>query len=110
DIEKIGYPVVLGNCKELGFWEKPNVKFHQPYLQNPTYWRSDPVTISLQNFAEGSYIQYKYAIHIPKSTLRGIEENCVFEGIDGRILDIKRNDQFAIWKDNYQLPNDFHLN
>ncbi|CAG8701081.1 11067_t:CDS:1, partial [Funneliformis mosseae] len=62
NIDKIGQPVVLGDGKELGTWEQPNIKLHQPRPQNPTYWRSDSVTISLSIIAEGYDIQYKYAI------------------------------------------------
>ncbi|PKY27156.1 hypothetical protein RhiirB3_477801 [Rhizophagus irregularis] len=92
NIEKIGQPVVLGDADELGAWKNPIVKLHQ---KNRTYWKSDPVPISII-----SSIQYKYAIHIPKSALTYIE----FEGFDGidagdnRTLDVQRNNQFDIWK------------
>lgn len=97
NIEKHGYPVVLGNVKELGLWEKLIVKLQQPYPLHPTYWQSDPVTISLSNTSD---IQYKYAISITKSLL---QRKNVFEGNgdqDSRILDILRIDQFDIWKNN----------
>ncbi|CAB4494063.1 unnamed protein product [Rhizophagus irregularis] len=92
NIEKIGQPVVLGDADELGAWKNPIVKLHQ---KNRTYWKSDPVPISII-----SSIQYKYAIHIPKTALTYIE----FEGFDGidagdnRTLDVQRNNQFDIWK------------
>ncbi|GBB88978.1 hypothetical protein RclHR1_01560014 [Rhizophagus clarus] len=98
NIEKYGYPVVLGNAKELGLWENFIVKLHQPYPQNPTYWKSDPVTISLSNSSD---ILYKYAIHVSNSLLQ--DEKIVFEGNSehvNRILNIFRTDQFDIWKNN----------
>ncbi|PKY54759.1 hypothetical protein RhiirA4_548384 [Rhizophagus irregularis] len=97
NIEKIGQPVVLGDADELGAWGRPIVKLRR---QNRTYWKSDPVSVSII-----SSIQYKYAIHIPKSddpTSR--RENFEFEGFneidagDNRTLDVQRNDQFDIWK------------
>lgn len=96
NIEKHGYPVVLGNVKELGLWEKPIVQLHQPYPQHPTYWQSDPVTISVLNTSD---IQYKYVIHVTRSLLQSGKN--VFEGNDdqeSRILNILRIDQFDIWK------------
>jgi hypothetical protein len=102
DIENNGQPVVLGNVKELGSWKNPIVKLYQPFSKNPTYWRSDPVIISVSNFDRKS-IQYKYAIHISKSDLLGNEEEIKFEfeEIDAqknRVLDIEKNDQFDVWK------------
>ncbi|GBC14841.2 hypothetical protein GLOIN_2v1788049 [Rhizophagus irregularis DAOM 181602=DAOM 197198] len=97
NIERNGQPVVLGDVKELGSWKNPIVKLRQPFPQNPTYWKSDPVTISVSNFEK---IQYKYAIHTSKPTLFG-EEKIEFEGIDtedNRTLNIGINDQFDIWK------------
>ncbi|PKY60408.1 hypothetical protein RhiirA4_518435, partial [Rhizophagus irregularis] len=96
NIEKIGQPVVLGDADELGAWGRPIVKLRQ---QNRTYWKSDPVSISII-----SSIQYKYAIHIPKSDPTSRRENFEFEGFneidagDNRTLDVQRNDQFDIWK------------
>ncbi|GES73776.1 hypothetical protein GLOIN_2v432849 [Rhizophagus clarus] len=98
NIEKKGQPVILGDVKELGSWKNPVVKLRQPFPQNPTYWKSNPVTISVSNFEK---IQYKYAIHTAKSTLFGGEEKIEFEGIDtqdNRTLNIETNDQFDIWK------------
>ncbi|PKY48629.1 hypothetical protein RhiirA4_525636 [Rhizophagus irregularis] len=98
NIERNGQPVILGDVKELGSWKNPIVKLRQPFLQNPTYWKSDPVTISVSNFEK---IQYKYAIHTSKSMLFGGEEKIEFEGIDSqdnRTLNIEINDQFDIWK------------
>ncbi|PKC60440.1 hypothetical protein RhiirA1_539838, partial [Rhizophagus irregularis] len=97
NIERNGQPVVLGDVKELGSWKNPIVKLRQPFPQNPTYWKSDPVTISVSNFEK---IQYKYAIQTSKPTLFG-EEKIEFEGIDtedNRTLNIGINDQFDIWK------------
>ncbi|PKY44130.1 hypothetical protein RhiirA4_458302, partial [Rhizophagus irregularis] len=111
-IEKNGYPVVLGDGKELGSWEKPIVKLQQPFPQNPTYWRSDPVTISLLNFND---IQYKYAIHINRYTfynLRGKKEEIAFEGNgkeDNRTLDTGRHDQFDIWKTNHSFSEKYRI-
>ncbi|CAB4437490.1 unnamed protein product [Rhizophagus irregularis] len=101
DIDKVGNPVVLGNVKELGSWKNPIVKLSP---QNRTYWRSSPVIISLSSVR--GEIQYKYAIHTPKPVFRG-KEKIEFEGVnygDNRILNIKRNDQFDIFKSNHQLP------
>ncbi|RGB33408.1 hypothetical protein C1646_816080 [Rhizophagus diaphanus] len=98
NIERNGQPVVLGDVKELGSWKNPIVKLRQPFPQNPTYWKSDQVTISVSNFEK---IQYKYAIHTSKSILFGGEEKIEFEGIDSqdnRTLNIEINDQFDIWK------------
>ncbi|GBC14226.1 hypothetical protein GLOIN_2v1789429 [Rhizophagus irregularis DAOM 181602=DAOM 197198] len=100
-IDKVGNPVVLGNVKELGSWKSPIVKLSP---QNRTYWRSSPVIISLSSVR--GEIQYKYAIHTPKPVFRG-KEKIEFEGVnygDNRILNIKRNDQFDIFKSNHQLP------
>src|SRR5947207_1862173 len=94
EVGKDGHPVVLGDGKELGLWEHPIVKLHQPSQnQYPTYWQSDPVTISLSNFAERGEIQYKYAIHV----VGWFKEKVIFEGesnLNNRTLDIKRNNQF----------------
>jgi hypothetical protein len=98
NIERNGRPVVLGNVKELGSWKNPIIKLRQPFPQNTTYWKSDPVTISVSNFEK---IQYRYAIHTYKSTLFRGEEKIEFEGIDtqdNRMLNIEINDQFDIWK------------
>ncbi|UZO04044.1 uncharacterized protein OCT59_024443 [Rhizophagus irregularis] len=100
-IDKVGNPVVLGNVKELGSWKSPIVKL---IPQNRTYWRSDQIVISLSSVVEE--IQYKYAIHIPKSIFRGREERIVFEGSsnrDDRMLNIGNN-QFDIFISNNQLP------
>ncbi|GBC14826.2 hypothetical protein GLOIN_2v432849 [Rhizophagus irregularis DAOM 181602=DAOM 197198] len=98
NIEENGQPVVLGNVKELGSWNNPIVKLRQPFPQNPTYWKSDPVAISVSNFGN---VQYNYAIHTPKFTLFGREGKIIFEGIDvqdRRTLNIKITDQFDIWR------------
>ncbi len=105
NIDKIGQPVVLGDGEELGFWEQSNIKLHRPFPQNPTYWRSDSINISLSIFVEGYEIQYKYAISES-------EERNVLEGNsnrENRTLDILRNNQFGIWKNTYDLPNRFRL-
>ncbi|PKB93320.1 hypothetical protein RhiirA5_484615, partial [Rhizophagus irregularis] len=114
-IEKNGYPIVLGNGKELGSWENPIVKLRQPFPQNPTYWRSDPVIISLSNVNEIKDIQYRYAIHISRLlySLMGKKEEIAFEGNskkDNRTLDIERNDQFDIWKNNYSFSEKYRIN
>lgn len=91
-VEHIGSPVVLGDREELGSWQNPIVKLHRPFPHCPTYWQSDPVTLSLSNLN-----QYKYAIHI-------FDGNFKFEGSgaqDNRTLDIWRNDQFDIWNNNH---------
>ncbi|UZO02840.1 uncharacterized protein OCT59_021318 [Rhizophagus irregularis] len=103
-IEKVGQPIVLGNRKELGYWENPIVKLRQPFLESPTYWQSEPITISLSNLLEKDDIMYRFAIHVPKKS-----EKFIFEGNDdkdNRILDIERNNQFAIWKNNVIYLND----
>ncbi|RIA80530.1 hypothetical protein C1645_838538, partial [Glomus cerebriforme] len=97
-IERVGQPIILGNIKELGFWENPIVKLHQPFLENSTYWRSEKISISLSNFFENDDIKYRFAIQVPNK-----REKIIFEGNDdkdNRILDIERENQFAIWKDN----------
>ncbi|CAB4443214.1 unnamed protein product [Rhizophagus irregularis] len=111
-IEKNGNPIVLGDGKELGSWENPIVKLHQPFPRNPTYWRSDPVIISLSNVNEIKDIQYKYAIHIRRYNIHGIKEEIALEGNgiqDNRMLDIERNDQFDIWKNNYNFSERYHI-
>ncbi|PKY42427.1 hypothetical protein RhiirA4_397377 [Rhizophagus irregularis] len=110
NIEQLGKPVVLGDVKELGLWEKPMLKLRQPFPRNPTYWQSDPVTISLSVFAERAEIQYKYAIHVKSMIYR--EEKIIFEGTgphDNRTLDVKRNNQFGIWKTSYRIPERFRI-
>jgi hypothetical protein len=103
-IEKVGQPIVLGNRKELGNWENPIVKLRQPFFENPTYWQSEPINISLSNFLEKDDIRYRFAIHVPKK-----REKFIFEGNDdndNRILNIERNNQFDIWKNNVIYSND----
>jgi hypothetical protein len=96
NIERIGQPVVLGDADGLGAWGRPIVKLRQ---QNRTYWKSDPVSLSII-----SNIQYKYAIHITKSDPTSRRENFEFEGLNGidagdnRTLDVQRINQFDIWK------------
>src|SRR3954453_12026831 len=105
-IEKIGQPIVLGDGKELGVWEKPIVKLHRPFPENPTYWQSEQVTISTSN---RNYIQFKFAIHVPEPESHEGEEKFIFEGYgdkDNRILNIERENQFAIWKNNFDLLNE----
>ncbi|PKY15764.1 hypothetical protein RhiirB3_428014 [Rhizophagus irregularis] len=108
-IENIGQPIVLGDIKELGFWENPVVKLFQPFPKNPTYWQSEPTIISVSNIPEKNYIQYRFAIHIPKPPFH---EKNVFEGNsdeDNRILDIEKENQFAIWKNNFNLSQKLSL-
>ncbi|RIA86038.1 hypothetical protein C1645_741135 [Glomus cerebriforme] len=96
-IEQIGQPIVLGDGIELGSWKNPIVKLHRPFPKNSTYWQSEPVTIFKTN-----NIKYKFAIHISTSSPDD-EGESIFEGNspeDNRILDIKRENQFAIWKNN----------
>ncbi|RIA97746.1 hypothetical protein C1645_871114 [Glomus cerebriforme] len=105
-LEKFGQPMVLGSSKELGFWRNPIVKLRQPSPQNPTYWQSESVIISLSNFNEINDIQYKYAFH-------GKDGNIMWEGYsseDNRMLDIEKNDQFDIWKNNSYLSEKFDYN
>ncbi|RGB41526.1 hypothetical protein C1646_752088 [Rhizophagus diaphanus] len=90
--------------KELGYWENPIVKLRQPFLESPTYWQSESITISLSNLLEKDDTMYRFAIHVPKKS-----EKFIFEGNDekdNRILDIGRNNQFAIWKNNVIYLND----
>ncbi|GES90916.1 hypothetical protein GLOIN_2v1785271 [Rhizophagus clarus] len=99
DIDNVGKPVILGNVKELGYWEKPIVKFRKI---NCTYWRSEPVTISL-SANENCEIHYKYAIYLFKHYGGG---EIVFEGYDdrdNRTLNIERNDQFDIFINNHSF-------
>ncbi|EXX66010.1 hypothetical protein GLOIN_2v1847651 [Rhizophagus irregularis DAOM 181602=DAOM 197198] len=98
NIEKIEQPVVVGGVVELGMWRTPIVKLRQPYPHDPTYWQSDPVTI---NIVDKRNIYYKYAIYVPKSSLK--KEVIIYEGtsdLDNRTLDFNRSSQFAIWKIN----------
>ncbi|PKY44126.1 hypothetical protein RhiirA4_442952 [Rhizophagus irregularis] len=110
-IENIGQPIVLGDRKELGFWQKPIVKLRQPFPENLTYWQSELITISLPNFSKTNNIKYKFAIHIPTSINEEEGEN-VFEGNspeDDRMLDIERENQFAIWKNNSDLSQKLNI-
>ncbi|RIA81638.1 hypothetical protein C1645_547708 [Glomus cerebriforme] len=113
EIENVGKPVVLGDVKELGLWGKNHIiKLTQPFPQNPTYWQSDLITISLSSYAIRGEIRYKYAIHVSKSYIYGGEEKIIFEGNseqDNRLLDTARNDQFGIWKTSYQLHERFRM-
>src|ERR1051325_7473483 len=98
-VERVGQPVVLGDREELGSWENPIVKLHRPFRENPTYWKSKPVKISLTKF-EKDVIKYKFAIFTTKYVTKN---EIVFEGNedeDSRILDIERDNQFAVWKNN----------
>ncbi|CAI2182617.1 19463_t:CDS:10, partial [Funneliformis geosporum] len=113
-IKRFGVPVILGDGKELGNWKTPNINLHQPFPQNPTYWQSDPVIISLSSIEKKNDIHYKIAVYIFKPYLRGREERIIFEGNgsqDKRSLDIARNHQFCIWKNNAEVHlhiiNDF---
>ena len=114
-IEKQGKPVVLGDCEELGLWKRLDEELYlsQPFsVKNPTYWRSNPITISMSNIDD---IHYKYAIAIGYM-LEVLGKKIVFEGssnMDNRTLDIKRHDQFDIWKNStsnellkYRIFND----
>jgi hypothetical protein len=108
-IEKHGQPVVLGNVKELGSWKRPIIKLYQPYDdgRNSTYWRSDQITISMSNIEFNRDIRYKYAL-----TVGYVFEKVVFEGNsdrEDRTLDIKRNDQFDLWKNSDELPSKYQL-
>jgi hypothetical protein len=101
-IEKIGQPIVLGNVEELGFWENPIVKLFQPFPKNPTHWQSGPITISVSNID----IQYRFAIHVQTPALYQNEKKYIFEGDSDkeiRILDTERENQYAIWKNNFKL-------
>jgi hypothetical protein len=111
-IENIGQPIVLGDREELGFWRKPIVKLRQPFPENLTYWQSEPITISLPNYTKTNNIKYKFAIHMPTSIINKEEGENVFEGNspeDNRMLDIERENQFAIWKNNSQLSQNLNL-
>ncbi|RIA86037.1 hypothetical protein C1645_741134 [Glomus cerebriforme] len=108
-IEEIGQPIILGDIKELGFWETPIVKLHRPFPKSPTFWQSEPITISITNIPEKNYIQYRFAIHLLKPTFH---EKHVFEGNDdkdNRVLEIEIENQFAIWKNNFDLSQKLNL-
>ncbi|CAB5396388.1 unnamed protein product [Rhizophagus irregularis] len=94
-------PVVLGDADELGAWKNPIVKLHQ---KNRTYWKSDPVPISII-----SSIQYKYAIHIPKTALTYIEfedlMELMLETIARYYISKKREEGSS-----HELPNNFPSN
>src|SRR5436853_105568 len=113
-IEKIGQPIVLGDGKELGNWENPIVKLCRPFPGNPTYWQSE-ITIPSSNFPKTNIIKYKFAVHISKSALNENnekKEEIIFEGNspeDDRILDIERENQFAIWKNNFDLSQKLNI-
>src|ERR1700722_9943065 len=99
-IEKIGQPIVLGDVEELGFWKNPIVKLVQLFPKNQTHWQSEPITISVSNTVR-NYIQYRFAIYAQKPALHESEEKIIFEGDgdkDNRILDIKKENQFSVWK------------
>ncbi|GBB98972.1 hypothetical protein RclHR1_03380014 [Rhizophagus clarus] len=111
-IENIGQPIVLGDREELGFWQKPIVKLRQPFPENLTYWQSDSITISLPKFSKPNNIKYKFAIRIPTSSTNEEEGENVFEGNspdDDRMLDIERENQFAIWKNNSDLSQKLNM-
>src|ERR1051325_10268149 len=98
-VEKVGQPVVLSDIKELGWsWKNPIVKLHRPFLENPTYWKSQPVKIPLSKSLKKVVIKYKFAICTSEYVPRRVSERIVgfnivtktvFEGNDedSRILD-----------------------
>src|SRR4051794_14228757 len=75
NIEKLGQPIVVGDGRDLGEWENPNMKLNRPYSNNPTYWRSESILILIP---KGSKIQYKYAISVPASLFR--KNKIIYEG------------------------------
>ena len=99
EIGKTGHPVVLCTRKESGSSIHPIVKLRRPFQnQNPTYWQSDLVTISLPNVTilpNLDEIRYTYAINI--AGWLGRDENLKFEPRASRKLDTKINGQFDIW-------------
>ncbi|CAI2163352.1 4918_t:CDS:2 [Funneliformis geosporum] len=89
EIEKLGQPVVIGDGKELGNWKYPIVKLFRPSIKYPTYWKSQPLSLS------NAKIRYNYAIHLPASFFQLEDEKVSFESIEKRSLSGKN--QFDIW-------------
>ncbi|CAB4443923.1 unnamed protein product [Rhizophagus irregularis] len=103
NIEKLGYPVVIGDGSELGDWEHNTVKLYKPSNNNPTYWRSKDTKIT---FSKKSKIQYNYAIYIPAAIFRR-PKKIIYEGQNSsdeslpdsgkRLLNLNLKHQFDKW-------------
>ncbi|KAF0511752.1 e3 ubiquitin-protein ligase [Gigaspora margarita] len=103
-------PLVLGNVKELGFWQIPKVKLNQIDI-NSTYWVSDPIKIYQRDYDD---VEYKYAFYRPKDPQQKeffssfydaffSNKTIVMEGnsaMDNRVLSSAYN-QYDIWKTNH---------
>jgi hypothetical protein len=108
NIEKLGYPIVIGDGNELGEWEYPVVKLYRPFPNNnPTYWKSEDIKISKITLSEkNSKIQYNYAIYISSGIFRR-SKKIIVEGndspderddrLDKRLLDLHMKHQFGKW-------------
>jgi hypothetical protein len=105
NIEKLGYPVVIGDGIELGEWENNTVKLYRPFPNNnPTYWRSKDIKL----LSTMSKIQYNYAIYIPAALFRR-PKKIIFEGTNSsdeclpdsgkRLLNLEFKHQFDKWID-----------
>ncbi|CAG8510048.1 23700_t:CDS:10 [Cetraspora pellucida] len=108
NIKEFGVPAVVGNIKELGFWNNPIVKLRQISRQLPpdcanTYWVSDPVRISLKDIESVQEIRYKYVVVPVQKNARKSKEltTIISEGLDDeteRVL-LLQNNQYDIWMD-----------
>jgi hypothetical protein len=119
DIDVLGYPVVIGDGVELGEWENYTVGLYKPFSNNPTYWRSKDIKLTL---SKKSKIQYNYAIYISGAFfLRS--KKIIFEGKNSsdeclpdsskRSLNLNLRYQFDKWIDGkcpelekYQIGED----
>ncbi|CAG8732648.1 13227_t:CDS:2, partial [Dentiscutata heterogama] len=122
NIKEFGVPAVVGNIKELGFWDNPIVKLHQisrhlsPSCAN-TYWISDPVLISLKYIESIQEIRYKYVVVPAQQNAKKTKEATImisegFADVTDRIL-LLQNNQYDIWKDGELLHisqvEDYHF-
>ncbi|CAG8638577.1 2483_t:CDS:2, partial [Funneliformis mosseae] len=84
DIEKLGQPVVIGNGKGLGEWKYPIAKLFRPFPNNnPTYWQSKPIVISI--VSPTLRLSYNYAIHVPSSIFHLEDEKILFESSEKHV-------------------------
>ncbi|CAG8516315.1 4944_t:CDS:2 [Funneliformis mosseae] len=86
---RYGEPVIAGSIEELGNWREPKVKLKQynnRVWKHTSYWYSEPIRIPIN--------RYKYAVYLYNFKFEGFGQE------DDRVLDIRSNNTFDIWKRN----------
>src|SRR5581483_10357536 len=80
-----GYPVVVGNIRELGNWKEPIIKLNQQKRNEnelvrlkSSYWYSDTIFIPTDRF-NNYEVKYNYALFIPTSNTPAETEAFTYE-------------------------------